>query len=207
MDSNEAITRLRENAIFAPCGAQLLEFLAEHASLGIARRGSAIARAGVPFPYYLGLVCEGIIAVMANSEGPMRGIRRLQLYQADRGSLFGEIAYFAESPPGDILTISKQAVYALLPSTAVEYAIEREPDLLRRLSKHVVQREHELGRRTAAPHGWSATARIARVLLRFAQQRDGLAPALPELGEFTQRARTARTIAFLRRTSGCRPAA
>ncbi len=184
--SSEVLSRLKRNPLFAPCADELLRPLAVGASIDAARRGTRIAPSGTPFPF-IGVVCSGAIAVTVNAEGPMRGVHRLQLYEARAGALFGEVAFLAEVPaPGDVLVVSKRATYALLRSDLFESAIEKDPSLLRRLAAHVARRTYLIARDLLGSQGRPLTARVAAVLLRYCAQETGLLPASRDLTEMTQ---------------------
>ncbi len=187
LDFADLIARLRQNAVFAPCGAELLEKVVHRASLYVASRGTRVAQADVFFPF-IGFVSKGNLAITLQTEGPIRGVHRLHIYEAVTGAIFGEIAFLAASPPpGDVVVISKSATYALFPSDSIEEALTADPSLLRRLANQLAQRTYDLAQRvTAAQGGWPASARVASVLLRFANQGEGLVAAKTELAEITQ---------------------
>jgi len=183
----DLVGRLGRNALFSPCDEHLLHRLAACASLNVALRGTRVAQAGTRFPY-VGMVCSGALAVTIDAAGPIRGVRRMQLYEARANALFGEVALLAQRPPpGDVLVLSKSAVYALFPADAVEDAMAADPKLLRRLAADVAGGTYLIAQRLLRSHNWPLTARVASVLLRFAANEGGLQAAHPEISEMTQR--------------------
>lgn len=183
----ESLDLLTRNRIFAGCPPEVLGALSERGSLSAAPRGTKIAEAGKPFPF-VGLVSFGTVGVMLRDDGTIRGVQRWQMYASDAGNIFGGAAFLAaQSPPGDILVISKQATYALFPVHAIEAAIAADPRLLRRLAQHVASRLMEVGRRVIRSKRRPVPARVASVLLRFAADGEGLQPGKRGLVEITQR--------------------
>jgi CRP-like cAMP-binding protein len=183
----ELFSRLKRDRLFGPCADDVLRMLVARATLHSAQRGTSIAQAGTPFPY-LGFLLHGVLSVTVTGDGPMRGVHRLQLYEAHRGDIFGEVAFFESAPPpGDIVAVSKAVEYALFAGAAVDEAIAVDRQLLRRLTAHVANLARVIAQRVVAQQGFSAMSRVASVLLRFASDEGGLQPAQSELAEITQR--------------------
>jgi CRP-like cAMP-binding protein len=176
------------NQVFAACSADQLLKLCASASVHHARRGTRIAKRGMPFPY-LGFVLDGVIAVTAKADGEIRsGVRNLRLYEAYPGSTFCEISFLdGYDALGEITVVSKRARYALFPVKSVMDAADADPSLLRRLAVHAASRCRELKRRLVEQATRPVATRVAGVLLPFASDGAGLSPVDPQLIEFAQR--------------------
>lgn len=178
---------LTQSAIFGQCSPELHRVLVQRATVNLARRGTKVAQANAPFPF-VGFVCEGLLSVTLSGEGPMRGVHRWQLYQADPGDVFCETAFLArQAPPGDIIVLSKRAVYALFPAAAIEVAITSDSELLRRFANRIAARMMAIGLRVIRSQGRPVRSRVASVLLRFAVEAEGLQPGRRGINEITQR--------------------
>ena len=186
-DESDVLRALQRHAVFSSCGEEVLRRFVSSSTHHVATRGSRIATAVTRFPY-LCLVCSGVLSVVVSSDGPTRGVRRLQAYEVRPGEILGELAFLENAPPpGDIVVVSKRASYVLFPAQAVEAALRQEPNLVRALGVHAARRARSLAQRLVAPQGFTAASRVASVLLQFASDADGLQPAQPELAEITQR--------------------
>jgi CRP-like cAMP-binding protein len=169
------------------CTAEQRERLAEAATVHEQRRGFRIADGTRSFRY-LGFVRSGVIGIAARADGPIRGVRRVSLYEALSGSTFGEVAIIDSAAAlGEITVLSKRASYALIPAAAIAALAGTDPALMARLASGAAARCRELAERIARQHAWPVTARVARVLLPFAADAPGLHPAEPQLWELAQR--------------------
>lgn len=178
---------LERGALFAPCDPDSLRQLAASAELFTKARREIIAPQGKPFPY-LGFVHEGVIGVTLNTNGPLRRVSRVRLYEADTHETFGEIGIIDSTAPlGEVTVISKRATYALLPASAVLDLAVQNPPFFQRLASQAVVRARELAQHLALQQGWSVVSRVASVLLRFASEEDGMQPASDQLAHFRQR--------------------
>lgn len=123
-----------------------------------------------------------------SGDGPTRGVRRLQLFEARAGDIIGELAFLEDSAPlGDVVAVSKRVSYVLFPARAVERALEADPALMRRLALHAAKHARAVARRLIGAQGFTAVSRVASTLLRFTSEGEGLRPAQAELSEITQR--------------------
>lgn len=173
--------------IFGGCTAEQLQEISGAATVHRQPRGFIITRGGSPFEY-LGFVCSGVIGIALRTDGPIRGVRRLLLYEALAGSTFGEVASIDRAPAlGEVAVLSKRATYALIPAAVVAKIAHGDPALLERLASATALRCRELASRIARQHAWPVTARVARVLLPFAVDAPGLNLANPQLSELAQR--------------------
>jgi signal-transduction protein with cAMP-binding, CBS, and nucleotidyltransferase domain len=181
------LANLVRSPVFGVCSPEQLEALASSASIRRERRGFQIAGRDAPFPY-LGFVCEGVIGVTAQSQGPTRGVRRILLYEALPGSTFGAVAILDRSGAlGEISVLSKRATYALIPTRRVLATAQQNQQFLHRLGMTAAARCRGLASTIADQHGWPVSARVARVLMPFASDARGLSPAKSQLDELTQR--------------------
>jgi CRP-like cAMP-binding protein len=186
VDQNLLLFELSRNRIFERCRVDLLQALALQASVYTATRGARIAKQGRPFPY-LGFVCDGVVGTTLNVHGPSRGVHQLRLYEASAGSLFGVVAVLGDSASlGDIAVLSRSATYALLPSSAIAKALLCDTTLMQRLASLAAETARQLAHRLSILNGWSVTSRVARVLMEYASDADGLKPADDRLCELTQ---------------------
>jgi CRP-like cAMP-binding protein len=181
------LAELRRSPMFCGCGPSVLQTIVESASLHAVRRGFQIAKSGAAFPF-LGFVRNGVIGVTAVSRGPMRAVRRFTIYEAHGGSTFGEVAILDRSiAVGEISVLSKRAVYALIPDSRISAAALADAGLLARLGSVAAARCRDLASRLTSQRAWPVAARVARVLLSYAAEREGLQPTATMLGELTQR--------------------
>lgn len=186
-DTSDIVSALRRHPVFNSCSDEVLSGLAATGTRHVGLRGTRVASADCRFPY-LALVSAGVLSVAVSGDGPTRGVRRLQLFEARAGDVIGELAFLENAAPlGDVVILSKRASYVLFPSNTVEKALEADPALMRRLAVRAAKRARAISRRLIEAQGFTATSRIASVLLRFVSDGAGLQPAQPELAEITQR--------------------
>ncbi len=187
VERGETLAMLARSSIFGSCDENILSLLVEHASVHFAERGTVIAGAGKPFPY-VGLVSKGIVSVTVNANTPARSVRRVELYEARDGGVFGAAGFFGSAPPlGDIVAIARRTTYVLIPASTLKRALSMDRRLFWRMTSALATRVRAMAQQLTATKGLPATARVASVLLRFTSDQDGLQPAHAALATITHR--------------------
>jgi CRP-like cAMP-binding protein/uncharacterized protein (DUF2249 family) len=179
-NSVEAV--LRRAPAFAAGSVRTRAALAAVAVVKRLARGDTAFRQGVRWPY-VGLVCEGTLAIIAN--GP--GGRQHLLFEILPLETFGEAAALdGGATLGDATVISAQARIALVPTADLGGALSLDPALARAFCTVCAQRTRLLAERLTAQVSRPTIARIAAAILPYAPPDRGLAHALPPLPEMTQ---------------------
>jgi CRP-like cAMP-binding protein len=187
MSPSDLATELARTFLFEACALDRLEAIARQASVHERERGACIVARNEPFPY-LGYVRDGMLGIMAEGGGPIRGVRRSLLYEALAGSTFGEVGLLdRQHPLGEACVLSKRARFALIPAAAVAALAADDPTVSHRLGVAAARHAREVAWRIRKQHGWPVSARVARVLLRFASDGPGLHPTNQQLADLTQR--------------------
>ena len=180
------LAEFERSPLFGLCESKSLQQLASSAKLIKRSRREIVAPQGAPFPY-LGLVCDGILGVTLNANGPLRRVSQIRLYEAEAGQTFAEVGIFDATPLGEISVISKRATYALLPAAIVLDVARSDPSFFQRFAALAATRARQLAQRMTLQQGWSVASRVAGVLLQFASEKSGMQPAREQLAHFRQR--------------------
>ncbi|MDP9111841.1 MAG: DUF2249 domain-containing protein [Candidatus Eremiobacteraeota bacterium] len=131
---------------------------------------------------YLGIVCDGTIALMLGRQSPQR-----ILHELFPGDVFGEVAFFDEGMLlGSFIVLSKTARYMTVPFTDLRALAQRDPALLFALGTACAQHARALSSGLACQVSQPIIARVARALLPYAVVDAGLRPSLPPLSAMTQ---------------------
>lgn len=178
---------LRHSA-FGRCTEDELSKLRANATIKTARRREVIVADKETFPY-VGVVLDGVIAMsVRGAVASQRQSRAMRLYEAFPGEMFGVVAILDDARTlGTASVISRTARYALVPRDLVIEICDANPRLLHELGRRAALRSRELTRRLAAQATEPIIARIAGVLLPYADDaHDAMAPAKTYLSELTQ---------------------
>jgi uncharacterized protein (DUF2249 family)/CRP-like cAMP-binding protein len=173
---------LRRAAAFAAGSVRTRAALAAAAVEKRLAHGDSVFRQGSRWPY-VGLVCEGTLAIIASGPGGRQNL----LFEILPLEMFGEVqALDGGSTLGDATVISAQARIALIPVADLSDALALDAALARAFCTVCAQRARLLAERLTARVSLPTIARIAAAILPYAPPDRGLAHALPPLPTITQ---------------------
>jgi uncharacterized protein (DUF2249 family)/CRP-like cAMP-binding protein len=172
---------LRRSALFGAVAPATREELAAQSTLRRFSHGAVIMPQGETWPY-VGIVCEGTIAVVGgSSEG-----RELLLYEVLPFETFGEIAAIDDGTTfGSASVMSRAALISYLPRSAFLRAFAQDAALGREVARICTQRFRLLTERLTAAVSRPILARVAAAILPYAPPDRGMVPVLAPLDILT----------------------
>lgn len=173
---------LRRALACAPIAEKSYAPLTRHATIHNLRRGQVVRGEGEDWPY-LGIVCEGTLALTSRNSGARQRI----FYEIFPFEVFGETEFFDGAPASArVVVLSKNARYLRLPREAVSEAAAADPQLYAWIGRIAVARVRDMIEALVDQASMPIIARISQVLVRYAIAERGLQPALAPLPNMTQ---------------------